>query len=100
MQNLNNKIERIDLKIRQVLQKLETLKTENQVLLEENIKLKEEQNLYLEKLKEVDEEIAMQHANSDRKYNKSVDVDIVEIKEELKQYIEEIDSCIDSLKAK
>lgn len=97
MQNLYNKIERIDLKIRQVLQKIEMLKKENKTLLEENIKLKKEQKNYVEKLKEVDETIAMQQADSYT--NKSTKtIDVAEVKEELKQYIKEIDTCIESLK--
>lgn len=98
MQNLYNKVDQIDLKIKQVLQKLATLKEENLALKAENEKLRKEQELYVEKIREVDEEIAMQQADvsTDTQSNK---IDIAEVKKELKQYMEEIDTCIQSLKS-
>ena len=83
MQRLSNQIEKLEDQVNHLIQKLEYLKKENLMLIEENVKLKKE----LENLMEV---------HSDREDNGSkVSVGSEQLKEELDHYIHEIDKCIE-----
>ena len=60
MQTLFKKVDAIELKIRQLLHKIESLERENGFLLKENIRLKKDINQYIDKiegLQKVDQEI-------------------------------------------
>lgn len=97
MQDYIERIKGIELKLKQVLQKMDFLKEENRLLLEENIELKERNNQFkgvegtlFEVENQPNENAQLQTENQGAS---------AEIKLELEKYIVEIDDCIEMLKA-
>ncbi len=96
MQDILDRIIAIEGKLRQTLQSLHNANERNKVLTEEN------QNLHTEKVRLLDQiqGIESQIANSGKEIGEesSRDGNIVQVKEKLRDYISEIDNCIELLK--
>lgn len=96
MQDHLQRIKSIELKLKQVVQKMAFLKEENRSLHAENIKLKEQNNLTKnEGLVEIEEAQGNLILQSEPKSQEGLD----HIKLELEKYIVEIDDCIELIKA-
>ena len=90
MQDLEARIESIEGKVRQLLLKAKAIKEENDVLRQENIKLKEELEECIQGSSQdsaMDEKTSVQSDNEQIKY----------IRSELSNYIEVVDECIKML---
>ena len=92
MQELEVKIDGIEMKLRKLLRKAELLQKENKELFEENIKLKKELQESIDIVKT--ETTLASNANKT-----ASDQDINKMKEELDGYIEEVTNCINLLEA-
>ena len=92
MKNLNEHIDRIDLKVRQLIQKIELIKRENKALLEENSLLKQSNQQLESQLKLYEES-----ATTINKTEDDNNVANEELRAELELYIQEIDNCIEML---
>lgn len=93
MKTLLDIINRIELKVRQVVQKLETLENQNKRLITENDKLKQELNQMIADNKST--QIGLfSESTEDVEGNITTSV-----KNELDQYIEQIDVCIEKLRS-
>jgi regulator of replication initiation timing len=91
MQDLNTRMDVLELKIQKLLQKMNRLQGENQELVIENNKLKKE-------LQEVN--IKLSNNNSPETVgNGKSDEELLRIKNELNQYIEEVEECINMLES-
>ena len=91
MQKLFQKVDAIELKIRQLLHKIESLDRENGFLLKENIRLKKDINQYIDKIE------GLQKVVQDVKPEKTIDKE--EVKVRIDRLSSEVDECIDLLKA-
>ncbi|HMQ06618.1 MAG TPA: hypothetical protein PKC30_04915 [Saprospiraceae bacterium] len=89
MQAILLKIEQIELKIRKLAQRNEMLRNENKELLEDNVKLKSE----LQQLKKIKESGSYKVETSDL-FSDLDNNKVVNIKDVLGEYIEELDQCI------
>jgi regulator of replication initiation timing len=91
MQNILTKLQRVEEKVIQLTQKMEYLKKENIMLIEENVKLKKD----LEKNRggnEVLKEVVVQNIeNSEVVHKKQSE----QLRRELDKHIVEIDNCIE-----
>ena len=88
---LIDKIKRIEIKVKKVLQKVDALKQHNELIELENKKLKQELNqIITDNLASNGAALANVESGSEDK--------ILKVKEELDQYINEIDVCIEKLR--
>lgn len=92
MQELEVKIDGIEMKLRKLLRKAELLQKENKELLEDNIKLKKE-------LQESRDNVKTETTLASKANNTASDQDINKLKEELDGYIDEVTNCINLLEA-
>ena len=91
MKKLFQKVDAIELKIRQLLHKIESLDRENGFLLKENIRLKKDINQYIDKIE------GLQKVVQDVKPENTIDKE--EIKVRIDRLSSEVGACIDLLKA-
>lgn len=91
MQDLSTRMDVLEQKIQKLLQKMSRIQGENQELITENNKLKKE-------LQEVN--IKLSNNNSPEPVgNGKSDEELLRIKNELNQYIEEVEECINMLES-
>lgn len=95
MQRLLSKADNIELKIKQILSKIEMLKQENAFVKEENKNLIEKLKQQKGIIKEL--EVKSNHIDSDKISNLS-DVDKESLRNEIDAHIDEIDQVIDVLR--
>lgn len=94
---LSDKINGIELKVKQLAGRLEKLQKENAALLKENTELKGNLNLEIDKSGKMDNKLAQlkqtlsQRQETDKPSSKH-------LRKEIEQYIKEIDKCIEWLK--
>jgi len=91
MHPLLEKIDAIELKSRQLIHRMDGLKRENDLLVEENNRIKKELNQYIDKIEGLSRAIDKDKSNSD--INKQ------EFKRKIERYVREIDECIKLLNA-
>lgn len=96
MQDYLDRIKNIEIKLKQVLQKMTFLKEENRILLEENIKIKE---AYNNQINRVARESEVKPSNDSLKIESESHSALQGIKQEIEKHIVEIDDCIALLKA-
>jgi predicted RNase H-like nuclease (RuvC/YqgF family) len=89
MHKLNEKVDAIELKIRQLIHKVEQLERENELLSKDNDRLKKELNQYIDKIEGLIKAGEEQSLKSD--LNKVV------FKQRINQLAEEVDACIELL---
>jgi predicted RNase H-like nuclease (RuvC/YqgF family) len=91
MHKLLEKVDAIELKARQLLQKMESLERENVFLAEENIKLKKEINQYIDKIEGLEKVVASR--KEDSAINKE------DFKQRIQALTEEVEECIKIINA-
>jgi regulator of replication initiation timing len=96
MQKLFDQLDRIELKVRQAIQKIGWLQKENKALLEENSILKKLNQKLESEVKNLSE-AQVQYRKNIEATEGQIQVK-EEFKAELEHYISEIDQCIDWLK--
>jgi len=96
MQDYLERIKNIESKLKQVLQKMNFLKEENRILLEENVKLKE---AYNNQIIRVARESEVKPSNTSLNIESESHQALQQIKQEIEKHIVEIDDCIALLKA-
>lgn len=107
MQTLINKIESIELKVKKLVQQHEYLKRENLMLIEENIKLRQELEETENKIKtsyskpqnEVQPTFGIIDADTAARSGEGTNLDIAKIRKEIDQYIADIEKCIELTQA-
>jgi len=99
MKSLSSRIESLDTKFRQVLQKMELIKKENKSLLEENITLKKEKDKYLSAGVNLTPQSEVMQS-SENVFDLQENENLSRVRDELDQYVSEIDECISLLKEK
>lgn len=96
MQVYIDRIKNIEIKLKQVLQKMNFLKEENRTLLEQNVKLKE---AYNNQINRVARESEVKPSIDSLKIESDSHNALQEIKREIEKHIVEIDDCIALIKA-
>jgi len=86
MHKLLQKVDAIELKARQLMQKIESLERENNFLAAENIRLKKELNQYIDKIKGLENAAGTEKAGS--LINKE------DFKEKIRLLSDEVEECI------
>ena len=89
MQKLDEKVDAIEQKVRRIIHLYENLKRENELLLKENNRIKEELNQYIDKIEGLQN--AVKETTSTGISNKVV------FKQRINQLAEELDECIEML---
>ncbi len=96
IQSVTDKINNIELKVRQLALRLERLQNENSTLLLENKKLKSELSQNTMKLGQMEEKVVRSNVAVDSNRNGGPD-NSKKLRKEIEQYISEIDKCIEWL---
>ena len=96
LQSLTDKLNNIELKVRQLALRLERLQNENNTLLLENKKLKSELLQNTDKLGQMEEKVVRSKVALDSKRDNGPD-NSKKLRKEIDQYINEIDKCIEWL---
>ena len=96
LQSLTDKLNNIELKVRQLALRLERLQNENNTLLLENKKLKSELLQNTDKLGQMEEKVVRSKVALDSKRDSGPDYS-KKLRKEIDQYINEIDKCIEWL---
>ena len=96
MENISNKLDQIELKVRQLALKIERLEKTNANLLEENEQLKLVAQKGNSKLSNLEERLKKTQAVVESKRKEEPD-NTKRVRRELERYIKEIDKCIEWL---
>jgi len=96
LQSLTDKLNNIELKVRQLALRLERLNNENSTLLLENKRLKSELSQNSNKLGQMEEKVAITKVALDLQRDSNPE-DSKKLRKEIEQYITEIDRCIEWL---
>lgn len=96
-QSLTDKINNIELKVRQLALRLERLQNENKTLLLENKKLSDELQQNNSKLGVMEEKVVQSKVALDLHRDKDPEVS-KKLRKEIEQYIAEIERCVEWLK--
>lgn len=84
MQNILKKLDRFEDKVKELSQKVEYLRKENMMLIEENVKIKKEA-----------ERIKDNHQEGNGVSEALVKVNVEQCKKDLNKYIGEVENCIE-----
>jgi regulator of replication initiation timing len=84
MQNILKKLDRFEDKVKELSQKIEYLRKENMMLIEENVKIKKEA-----------ERIKDNHQKGNGVEEALVNVNVEQCKKDLSKYIGEVENCIE-----
>ena len=92
MKQLLTRIEGLEKSVKSVLDRLSSLKEENEILSQENNRLHEELN----QLRKSSERLGKEDSGNDRhnRYVEKSDINVGHIKKELDQCIEELEACL------
>lgn len=93
MQAILEKLQRIEIKIKEQLNELATLNRENSILKQENNDLTAIIDRQEERLKELEKKLLSENKEPDRTGDQEA------VKKKLEHYIEEIDKCIEMVNA-
>ena len=96
MQTLADKISNIELKVRQLALKLERLQNENNTLIKENTNLKAELDKKDSTLSLMQDQVANAQNALDKKRESDPEHSI-KLRQDIEQYINEVDKCIEWL---
>lgn len=96
MQALSEKLNGIELKVRQLALRLERLQNENKSLLQENKKLRTELTKKDDKLGVLEGKVARSQAALEVRRDNDPE-DSKKLRKEIEQYIKEVDKCIEWL---